>query len=120
MHPSDEELAAYADRDGDGQSTDLQAHIVACEQCRNAVDAAKAFESALSDEDAWAYAEALTNPSVPDEVMNAFRTRAAEDWEATQLVGSIVGDPLAFAWRDFSSKPRYRTAGVVRKLCQDR
>lgn len=118
MHPDDESLAVFAEYPNRGPEW-VAAHVESCAECAGFVQNLRELDSILSSNaDAWAYAdERAVVSGAPDELLDALRTRVAEDEEAERLLAPLLRDPYTFLWNDLTAKSRFLTAGVVRKLC---
>jgi tetratricopeptide (TPR) repeat protein len=112
MHPTDEALQAYGD-DPASVPAETGAHVVACTRCRDVVD----FYRHLGR---WRDAATEPDDGDSDQLLSAlaFRRRTiAEDEEAARLLDDIIDDPYEFVLARVAARQRYRTGGVVRKLC---
>lgn len=121
MHPDDDVLFEYADDPervpNPGEIAD---HVSHCPDCSALVESARQLEALLSDREVWDYAEERNaTAGVPDELLDILRTTIAEDREAKALLDPLLSNPFAFIWTDLASKTRFRTAGVVRRLCEE-
>ncbi len=121
MHPDDETLFEYADDPARVANADeITGHLSHCPECTALVESARQLEALLSDRGVWEYAEERDATSdVPEELLDVLRTTVAEDREAKALLDPLLSNPFAFIWTDLASKPRFRTAGVVRRLCEE-
>jgi tetratricopeptide (TPR) repeat protein len=121
MHPDDESLAAYADDpEGARNAKEIVGHLETCSECSEFVRSIREVDSLLADGEAWAYADEMRlEDSAPDELLQILRARVAEDLEARQLLDKLLRNPFSFVWTDLAGKPRFRTAGVVRRLCEE-
>ncbi len=114
-HPSDDLLTSYVldpllvpDRAA------LEAHLDGCADCRARLAEARAFESLLQDEASWPDDEATP---IGMELRASAAARAEEDEEAAALLDRVLdGPPASFVWENLQEKPKYHTAGVVRRL----
>ncbi len=121
MHPDDDTLFEYA---GDPEHVpnpgEIADHLSECRECTALVESARQLEALLSDREVWDYAEERNaTTGVPDELLDVLRTTIAEDREAKLLLDPLLSNPFAFIWTDLVSKTRFRTAGVVRRLCEE-
>ena len=121
MHPDDDTLFAYVDDPASvAKAEEIARHLSDCPECSALVESARQLEALLSDSGTWDYAEERSaTTSVPDELLDILRAAVNEDREARALLDPILGNPLAFIWTDLASKTRFRTAGVVRRLCEE-
>lgn len=114
-HPADDLLTSYVldpllvpDRAA------LEAHLEACTECRARLAEARAFESLLQDDASWPEEEATP---LGMELRASAAARAEEDEEAAALLDRVLdGPPASFVWENLQEKPKYYTAGVVRRL----
>lgn len=121
MHPDDEALSAYADDpEGAPGAKQIAEHLAVCPDCAGFVLSVRELDAILSSADTWAYAEERrATTGVPEELLEILRATVAEDEEAKELLEPLLRNPLVFLWTDLAAKPRFRTAGVVRRLCQE-
>jgi tetratricopeptide (TPR) repeat protein len=121
MHPDDETLFEYADDpERVANADEIAEHLSDCAECTALVESARQLEALLSDRGVWEYADERDATSgVPEELLAVLRMTIAEDREAKALLDPLLSNPFAFIWTDLASKPRFRTAGVVRRLCEE-
>ena len=121
MHPDDDTLFAYVDDPARvANAEEIAGHLSGCRQCSVLVESARQLEALLSDRGVWDYAdERSATTSVPDELLDVLRAAVSEDREAEALLDPLLRNPFAFIWTDLASKTRFRTAGVVRRLCAE-
>ena len=121
MHPDDETLFEYADDPARvANAGKIAEHLIHCPDCTALVESARQLEALLTDRGVWEYADERDATSgVPDALIDALRATIAEDREARALLDPILSNPFAFIWTDLASKSRFRTAGVVRRLCEE-
>ncbi len=120
MHPDDDVLFEYADDPEHVPNADeIADHVSHCTDCSALVESARQLDALFSDRPAWDYAEERNaTAGVPDELLDILRTKIAEDREAKALLDPLLSNPFALIWTDLASKTRFRTAGVVRRLCE--
>jgi anti-sigma factor RsiW len=120
-HPSDELLSAYTfdpllvpDR------TILEAHLAACEVCRERLAELRAFDVRIADDDAWPE-DTDRESAASAELRTAAGEVAREDAEAEALLGELLRGPSeAFVWANLQEKPKFHSGGVVRSSRQRR
>jgi tetratricopeptide (TPR) repeat protein len=115
IHPSDGELATYFIEESRTSSVD--AHVNQCADCRDAVDDHRKFDDLLRGAEPWRVASPTT-----DSHRNSLRAMARqtqrEDEEADVLLAPLLAAPQIAAWEGLVGKKEFRTAGVVRRLCE--
>lgn len=115
-HIPDEELALYA---FDSQMveptrrTEIEREVASCMACRTTLDFMTVSDFHLSDADVW---EPLAGSPTLDALRDLAARIAAEDEEAETLLAPMLAAPALAAWGDLTTRLRYRTGGVVRKL----
>lgn len=115
-HPSDDVLSLYVlDPSLVTGRGELATHLDSCSQCRGQVDAIRAFDALLEDEDSWPE-ESLDI----DALLGQDATEKRESEEAEQLLRSVLeGGSGSLAWANLAEKPKYHTGGVVRRLTSE-
>ncbi|MEA2329175.1 MAG: hypothetical protein QOE68_4134 [Thermoanaerobaculia bacterium] len=112
---------------GDDEILDLldagieeDAHLAGCETCRDAFDEYRAVTSCIGEKSVWDR-RVLNEAPVPQTIANlrAFADRMQrEDAEAVPLVAELLAGSREEWMPRLQSNPKYRTAGVVRKLME--
>jgi tetratricopeptide (TPR) repeat protein len=117
-HLTDDELAMYAfDPAADPNRVLTESHLDVCTECVARLVAHEQFERDLADPDTWDVADGITDPSTSLQALRAIAAQdAAEDQEATRLLGPMLLAPAALVWANLATKRRYQTGGVVRLL----
>jgi tetratricopeptide (TPR) repeat protein len=119
-HYSEDELARCAAGTASAsERTAIEKHVGSCEECRATLEAIRAVDEALADEDTWLLTglESTAN-DLDDRTSKLLEEAIAEDEEAAELLGRIIATPAAVAYADLPRKRRYHTAGVGRFLCR--
>lgn len=115
-HPGEDLLTTYSiDPALVPDRAELEVHLRTCTACEAQLAEIRAFEALLADDASWPSEE---DPDVAPAALReiAVRTRR-EDEEAEELLRPFLEGPApAFVWADLPSRPRYYTAGVVRRL----
>jgi tetratricopeptide (TPR) repeat protein len=115
-HPSEETLDRYVSNPEVVADLEaIEAHLQDCTRCGEYVADARAFDAALSAPETWQLS--IQPKRTPDQVARALETLREEAAAASALLDPLIISPAAFARAAIESDPRYRTAGVVRKLC---
>lgn len=112
-HPSEDVLSGYVlDPSLVTGREQLENHLDACMRCREHVDAIRAFDAALKDEDSWPEESADLNALLRQDAI-----ARRENEEADQsLRPFLTGSSGSLAWANLAEKPKYHTGGVVRRL----
>jgi tetratricopeptide (TPR) repeat protein len=121
-HPTEAVLGMYAlEPSVTPNRPAVEAHLAACNDCREALGEIKSFDAALTEPEAWPERSADPHDSEALAELRAFASRSAEeDRDALHLLAEYEDPDSAprFAWDDIPSKPKYRTGGVARMLCK--
>jgi tetratricopeptide (TPR) repeat protein len=115
-HVPDELLIEYAD--DPASHPEIEPHLAACSSCATAVSFYRMLNAELREEEVWALEEELRT-EIGQKAVREFAERiAAEDAEAHRLLDRILDSPYRFARANILGKRRFRTGGVVRRLCE--
>jgi tetratricopeptide (TPR) repeat protein len=118
QHYHDEALIALLDRGGSGLVA-ADEHVAACADCKETVSDYETMVGTLREEPVWNRAPLRSEP-VPQTIA-LLRTVAgdcrSEDAAAEPLVAKLTAGPCRQWMARLAEDSRYRTAGVVRKLC---
>jgi tetratricopeptide (TPR) repeat protein len=120
-HIPEAELVLYAAQSGAlaaGRRAGIEAHLATCAECQEthdflAIQDEGAVDEALREADTW---EPLFGSATYDALMDHGARIAEEDREAEELLRPYLEHPIRVAWDALTTKRRYRTGGVVRKL----
>lgn len=119
-HIPEGELALHAaqpDAINERRRAEIDAHLAACGECQAAYDFFAVHEDkvadALSEFDTW---EPITGSATFTALMAYGAQIAEEDRDAEIILKEYIENPIRAAWDALTSKRRYRTGGVVRKL----
>ncbi|HYC91756.1 MAG TPA: zf-HC2 domain-containing protein [Thermoanaerobaculia bacterium] len=120
-HIPEDELLLYAMQSGAlsaGRRVEIESHLATCAECQErhdflAIHDEGAVDEALMEEDTW---EPVFGSPTYDALMEHGARVAEEDREAEELLRSYLEHPIRIAWDALTTKRRYRTGGVVRKL----
>jgi len=113
-----DEAALVALLDSPGAESDI--HLVECADCRRSFEEYQAVTSCLGEQAVWDL-RVLKEDPVPQTIQNirAFADRMRdEDAAALPLVAELLAGPREQWMPRLQSDPKYRTAGVVRKLME--
>jgi tetratricopeptide (TPR) repeat protein len=120
-HIPEGELALYAaqpDAMGGGRRTEIEAHLAECAECQEAHDFFVIRDddlgNDLAESDTW---ELLVGSATHTSLMEYGARVAQEDRDAEVLLQPYLESPITAAWTTLVAKWRFRTGGVVRKLC---
>ena len=118
-HYDEETLAAYADNPAAvADPAAIERHLRECDACQAEVAFLRSFDEALADDATWEAVE--LGEQLPSPSLNALAEQTgSEDREAELLLRDIIHHPIRFLWEDVASKLKYRTGGVVRRLCRE-
>ncbi|MFP5247626.1 MAG: tetratricopeptide repeat protein, partial [Thermoanaerobaculia bacterium] len=98
--------------------TELESHVASCSHCRVTLEELRSFESALAADDVWDFASnAMLDP--PEEIRELATLLAREERDADQLLAPFLTSPSSFRRANITAMPLMRTAGVVRRLCDE-
>lgn len=118
QHYDDEALIALLDRGG-SRLVAADEHVAACADCKEAVSDYETMAGTLREEPVWNRAPLRSEP-VPQTIA-LLRLVAGdcrnEDAAAEPLVAQLTAGPCRQWKARLAEDSRYRTAGVVRKLC---
>jgi tetratricopeptide (TPR) repeat protein len=92
----------------------VRRHIALCSECQATVDFFATAEEDLGDLDVW---EPIVGSATYTSLMEYGARVAAEDQEAALLLEKFLESPANAAWTALATRRRFRTGGVVRKLC---
>jgi tetratricopeptide (TPR) repeat protein len=96
----------------------IEAHLERCARCRALLDELREFEQALASNALWELADSTRwMYEAPEEVRSAAELLESEDAAAAQELSAILASPAAFRRANPAAQPLFRTAGVVRVLC---
>ncbi|HYH10221.1 MAG TPA: hypothetical protein VEK11_24445 [Thermoanaerobaculia bacterium] len=119
-HIPEGELALYAlqpDAIAERRRADIEAHVTACAECQATYDFFTVreddFEEALAEADTW---EPMTGSATFTTLMDYGARIAQEDRDAEVILKEYIENPIRAAWDALTSRRRFRTGGVVRKL----
>jgi len=116
QHYDEDALVALLDTPGG----EADVHLVECGDCRRSFEEYRAVTSCLGEDAVWDL-RVLKEDPVPSTIQNlrAFADRMhAEDAAALPLVAELLAGPRDQWMPRLMSDPKYRTAGVVRKLME--
>ena len=104
------------DPDAFAGRADLERHLAACAQCREAFEELRAFDVTLSNHVVWDAGEAAPAGDPPEAIRALAGLLDEEDAEAERLLRPLLGSPAIFRRANITALPFMRTAGIVRKL----
>ena len=119
-HIPEGELALYAahpEAIAEGRRGEVEAHLAACAECQEAHDFFAIRDDIgedLAEADTW---EPILGSATRDSLMEYGARVAEEDRDAEIVLKPFLDNPINTAWTTLLAKRRYRTGGVVRKLC---
>lgn len=118
-HVSESRLSQYAVDPGSvSNRPEVEAHLAACEHCRDVLESVRAFDAALREPESWS---GVSGPMSSRDELRAFAVRAAAEDEAAVQLLEEFREPAAaayFVWTDIPRKRKYQTGGVARLLCK--
>jgi tetratricopeptide (TPR) repeat protein len=118
-HVSESRLGQYAVDPGSvSNRLEMEAHLAACKDCRDALKAVRAFDASLREPESWT---GMSGAMSSRDELRAFAVRAAAEDEAALQLLEEFREPAAaarFVWTDISRKRKYQTGGVARLLCK--
>jgi tetratricopeptide (TPR) repeat protein len=119
-HIPEGELVLYAARPdavAADRRAEIEAHLAACAQCQERHDLfvirEDEVDEALGEEDTW---EPAIGSATYVSLMELGARVAEEDREAEILLREYLENPIRTAWDALTTRRRYQTGGVVRKL----
>ncbi|HEX7140107.1 MAG TPA: hypothetical protein VF219_19805, partial [Vicinamibacterales bacterium] len=115
-HIPDDLLIEYAD--DPASHPDLDTHLAACSDCRTALSFYRTLSAELREDEVWTHENELRTQKGQRAVREFADRIAAEDAEARRLLDRILESPYRFARANILGKRRFRTGGVVRRLCE--
>ncbi|HEX8171958.1 MAG TPA: tetratricopeptide repeat protein [Thermoanaerobaculia bacterium] len=119
-HYDEATLQEYLDSPEDFAGREaLERHVALCAACRDILDELRAFEAALASNAVWQLADSLASPEPPPLIRELAELLAREDREAAEMLAPLVASPASFRRAHVSAQPTMRTAGVVRRLCDE-
>jgi tetratricopeptide (TPR) repeat protein len=117
-HYDETALQDYLDDPEDYPSRDaLELHVAGCPPCGALLNELRAFDAALSSGAVWELGGGSDEP--PEAIRQLADRLAQEDAEAAELLSPLVASPASFRRANVAAIPAMRTAGVVRKLCEE-
>lgn len=118
IHLSDDEISLYAIGRELVDSPDVaEAHLASCPNCRESLDVHQRFDETLRGPEPWLVADPASDTHRQALRAMALQTQR-EDEEADQLLAPLLAEPEHVAWGELVNDPKYRTGGVVRRLCE--
>ncbi len=115
-HPTDDELAEYAfDPESAANAEEIESHVAACPRCSSSLTFIRSVDLGFKDADAWDIADGELTPT-REAVRDLAARLAAEDEEAKELLRDFIANPARIALANFSSRRKFLTAGVARRL----
>lgn len=95
-------------------------HLDACDSCARELDAMRAEDGLLRDEETWAIADALKSPPSARlrEAMQLHERIQRENEGARKLLERLLRPTFRLTDANISAKPEFISAGVVRVLCE--
>ncbi len=118
IHLSDDEISLYAiGRELVGSPDSAEAHLALCTACRVLLEVHRHFDESLRGSEPWLVADPAADPHRQALSAMALQTQR-EDEEADQLLAPLLAEPEHVAWGELVNHPKYRTGGVVRRLCE--
>lgn len=119
VHLAAEVLAAHVD---DPESVEdragVEAHLAACATCRAAADKLRAVPAACGEEETWWIAGEMADGHGQRAMYELVERIEAEDAEAERMLQPIVESQYLFMKANLTRHRRFRTGGVVRRLCE--
>lgn len=116
-HIPEGDLALYAfspDAVPADRLPEVRRHVAVCSDCQATVDFFATAEEDMGDPDVW---EPIVGSATYTSLMEYGARVAAEDQEAALLLEKLLKSPADAAWTALATRRRFRTGGVVRKLC---
>jgi tetratricopeptide (TPR) repeat protein len=118
IHLSDDEISLYAiGRELVDSPDAAEAHLASCPNCRESLDLHERFDETLRGPEPWLVADPAADLHRQALRAMALQTQR-EDEEADQLLAPLLSEPEHVAWEELVNDPKYRTGGVVRRLCE--
>jgi tetratricopeptide (TPR) repeat protein len=115
-HVPDDLLIAYAD--DPASHPEIESHLAACSDCSSALSFYRTLNAELREEEVWSHEEELRTESGQKAVREFTERIATEDAEARRLLDRILDSPYRFARANILGRKRFRSGGVVRRLCE--
>ncbi|MEA2235532.1 MAG: hypothetical protein QOC81_256 [Thermoanaerobaculia bacterium] len=115
-HIPESELAVFAfdpDAMPEPRRSVINRHTAECAACRSTLDFFMVAEDDLSDVDVW---EPVMGSATHDALMSYAARIADEDREAEELLQPLFDAPAQAAWLNLSTKKRFLSGGVARRL----
>ncbi|HEX7154988.1 MAG TPA: hypothetical protein VF618_26160 [Thermoanaerobaculia bacterium] len=115
-HILESDLALFAfgpDAVSPARRAEIEAHVATCHDCQASLDFFVVAEGDLKDDDTW---EQALGSETRTSLLAYGAQVATEDSEAEELLRPFIENPIQAAWTSLSTRRRYRTGGVVRKL----
>lgn len=118
-HIAEEVLAAYVD---DATLVENRAgveeHLAGCAACRMAADDLRTIIAAMRDEETWWIAGEMVDGDGQRALREFVERIAAEDADAERMLEPIIDSHYRFSYANILRRKRFRTGGVVRRLCE--
>jgi tetratricopeptide (TPR) repeat protein len=115
-HIPESELAVFAfgpDAVPEPRRKEINRHTAECASCRATRDFFAVAEDDLSDVDVW---EPVMGSATHDALMSYAARIADEDREAEEVLKPLFAAPAQLAWLNLSTKRRFLSGGVARRL----
>ncbi len=118
-HYDDETLSTYlADASLVDDAGAVEAHLGVCEACHNELQELQAFDESMREPATWEEVEAMhVSPERKSQALALHSSIAEEDRAAARMLGQYLRSPLRFRGASLAARARFRSAGVVRVLC---
>ena len=97
---------------------EVEAHLEGCALCRDELELMEVFDATLREPAAWQEVETMgVSAERAAKAIALHASIAEEDDAAARMLAEPLRSPLRFERAKLASKPRFRSAGVVRALC---
>lgn len=117
-HLTENELQDYAELPDGGEARErVEQHLAECSTCSQGVRDYRLLARLFGDPQTWRTAGNPDRAADASDLSRLEDLLAREDREADVLLAPYLGSRYRLGYGDIVTKKRYRTAGVVRRLC---
>jgi tetratricopeptide (TPR) repeat protein len=118
IHLHDDELSLYTiGRELLDSPDSVEAHIAECASCSALLEEHERFDKSLRSSETWRVAGITGDTHRQSLVAMAIQIQH-EDEQADHVLAPFLAKPEGVAWGELVRDPKYRTGGVVRRLCE--
>jgi tetratricopeptide (TPR) repeat protein len=116
IHPGDDELSLYTiGRELLDSPDSVEAHLAECASCSALLEDHERFDESLRSSETWRVAGTDTHR---ESLIAMAIQMQREDEQADHVLAPFFAKQEGVAWGELVRDPKFRTGGVVRRLCE--